>query len=249
MRSVVLVAGIMMLPMTGLAAAAGLEGLVARGNYLVHHVCHVRAMPHATGRSRGDRPNALTQRRADPRLIAVPRAAMGVRRAGHRRPAGVVQRGRDDATHHRPPYRQRRAEAAHAAVPADSRGRRGRGRVSAFAAVRRNRGLGYVWDRPGGVVTRSQGGRWCPLAVLVSLLLWVGAAWAEVCKGSKVPKTELRRYDAKATLSQNQIAAALATHLPYGQPGCPRLLPSREYILYYIAGHRTALWAALHPPR
>ena len=93
-------------------------------------------------------------------------------------------------------------------------------------------------------MTRSQGGRWCPLAVLVSLLLWVGAAWAEVCKGSKVPKTELRRYDAKATLSQNQIAAALATHLPYGQPGCPRLLPSREYILYYIAGHRTALWAA-----
>ena len=52
MRSVVLVAGIMMLPMTGLAAAAGLEGLVARGNYLVHDVamcvqCHTPR--HANG--------------------------------------------------------------------------------------------------------------------------------------------------------------------------------------------------------
>jgi mono/diheme cytochrome c family protein len=45
MRSVMLVAGILLFPMAGLAAAAGLEGLVARGNYLVHHVamcvqCH-----------------------------------------------------------------------------------------------------------------------------------------------------------------------------------------------------------------
>jgi mono/diheme cytochrome c family protein len=45
MRSVVLVAGVLMLTITGLAAAAGLEGQVARGSYLVHHVamcvqCH-----------------------------------------------------------------------------------------------------------------------------------------------------------------------------------------------------------------
>jgi mono/diheme cytochrome c family protein len=45
MRSVVLIAAILMLPIMGLAAAAGLEGLVARGSYLVHHVgmcvqCH-----------------------------------------------------------------------------------------------------------------------------------------------------------------------------------------------------------------
>jgi hypothetical protein len=45
MRRAVLAAGILMLPMTGLAAAAGLEGLVPRGSYLVHHVgmcvqCH-----------------------------------------------------------------------------------------------------------------------------------------------------------------------------------------------------------------
>ena len=59
---------------------------------------------------------------------------------------------------------------------------------------------------------RRQGGLWCPLVVL--LLLWAGAAWAEVCKGSKVPKAELRRYDAQATLSSQDTATALATHLP-----------------------------------
>jgi DNA/RNA endonuclease G (NUC1) len=91
---------------------------------------------------------------------------------------------------------------------------------------------------------RCQGGRWCPLAVLALLLLWAGAACAEVCKGSKVPKAELRRYDATAALSQREAETALATHLPWGRPSCPTLLPGREYILCYTTAHRTALWAA-----
>jgi DNA/RNA endonuclease G (NUC1) len=76
------------------------------------------------------------------------------------------------------------------------------------------------------------------------LLLLTGPTAAEVCKGNKVPKAELRRYDAKVTLSQREVEAALATHLPFGQPACPTLLPGREYILCYASAHRTALWAA-----
>lgn len=91
---------------------------------------------------------------------------------------------------------------------------------------------------------RRQGGLWCPPVLLVMLLLWAGAAWAEVCKGSKVPKAELRRYDAKATLSHREIETAFATHLPYGQPACPRLLTGREYVRCYTMNQRAALWAA-----
>jgi endonuclease G len=76
------------------------------------------------------------------------------------------------------------------------------------------------------------------------LLLWTSPSWAEVCKGSKIPKAELRRYDAQATLSQREAEAALATYLPLGRPTCPTFLPGREYILCYAATHRTALWAA-----
>jgi DNA/RNA endonuclease G (NUC1) len=80
--------------------------------------------------------------------------------------------------------------------------------------------------------------------VVVVLLLLTGPAWAEVCKGSGVPKAELRRYDAKVTISQRDVEAALATHLPWGQPACPTLLPNREYVLCYAPTHRVALWAA-----
>lgn len=89
-----------------------------------------------------------------------------------------------------------------------------------------------------------QGGIWCPPVLLVMLLLWAGAAWAEVLKNSKVPKTELRRYDATATLSHWEIETASATHLPYGQPACPRRLPGREYVRCYTRNQRAALWAA-----
>ena len=82
------------------------------------------------------------------------------------------------------------------------------------------------------------------LVLFFLLLLIHWPAFAEVCKGSRVPKAELRRYDATARLSQREAETALATHLPYGQPACPTLLPGREYILCYTAAHRTALWAA-----
>ncbi len=82
------------------------------------------------------------------------------------------------------------------------------------------------------------------LVTLALLILLTGTAWAEVCKGSKVPKAELQRYDAQATLSAADAELALRTHLPWGQPACPKLLPGREYILCYTRTHRVALWAA-----
>jgi endonuclease G len=80
--------------------------------------------------------------------------------------------------------------------------------------------------------------------VLVILVCLGGPAWAEVCKNNRIPKAKLRGYDAEATLSQREVEAALASHLPWGQPACPKLLPSREYILCYTPAHRAALWAA-----
>jgi len=85
---------------------------------------------------------------------------------------------------------------------------------------------------------------WISVLLLGLLPFSMDAALAELCKGSKVPKAELRQYDAQATLSQQEAEAALTTHLPYGQPACPKLLPGREYILCYTTDHRTALWAA-----
>jgi DNA/RNA endonuclease G (NUC1) len=81
------------------------------------------------------------------------------------------------------------------------------------------------------------------VAVAVLLLL-VGSAWAEVCPGAKVPKAEREQYDAQATLSATESELALKTHLPWGQPACPKLLPAREYILCYSPASRLALWAA-----
>lgn len=69
--------------------------------------------------------------------------------------------------------------------------------------------------------------RWRCLPLLMLLLL-TGYAWAEVCKGSKVPKADLAHYDAQAILSPADRDAALQTHLPYGQPACHRLLSQRE---------------------
>jgi DNA/RNA endonuclease G (NUC1) len=83
-----------------------------------------------------------------------------------------------------------------------------------------------------------------PLVALLLVLPLSGAAWAEVCKGSKVPKAELAQYDAQVDLTAPEREAALQTHLPWGQPACPKLLPGKEYILCYDPGNRVALWAA-----
>jgi DNA/RNA endonuclease G (NUC1) len=83
------------------------------------------------------------------------------------------------------------------------------------------------------------------LGVTCALVLCLlPSAWAEVCKGSKVPKADLAQYDAQAVLSSTDQEAALQSHLPYGQPTCPKLLPQQEYILCYDPGTRVALWAA-----
>jgi endonuclease G len=76
------------------------------------------------------------------------------------------------------------------------------------------------------------------------LLLTFSPAWAEICKGPKVPKTDLAQYDAQVALSLADQATALQTHLPYGQPSCPKLLPQQEYILCFDPVNRIALWAA-----
>jgi len=79
---------------------------------------------------------------------------------------------------------------------------------------------------------------------LLLLLAFLTAASAEVCKGSKVPKADLALYDAQVTLSATDRETTLQTHLPYGPPNCPKLLPQREYVLCYDPIHRVALWAA-----
>jgi uncharacterized iron-regulated membrane protein len=54
---------------------------------------------------------------------------------------------------------------------------------------------------------------------IVVLALVTGSAWQEV------------------NLSQAEVDTALETHLPFGQPRCPRLLPPRE------CNHLTAIHA------
>lgn len=53
----------------------------------------------------------------------------------------------------------------------------------------------------------------CLVAVLL-LLLVAGLAYAEVCKGSKVPKAELAQYDAQVELPAAEQETAIQTHLP-----------------------------------
>src|ERR1700682_3593956 len=77
---------------------------------------------------------------------------------------------------------------------------------------------------------------------LVFLALLTGSAAAEVCKGSKVKQADLAQFDQGVNLSQVEVDTALETHLPFGQPACPRLLPQREYIVCYDPDQRLTLW-------
>src|SRR5437879_6906990 len=83
-----------------------------------------------------------------------------------------------------------------------------------------------------------------PLLVLGLLVVFASPAWAEVCKGSKVKKADLTVYDQAVILSQAENDQAIQTHLPYGTPQCPRLLPHREYIVCYDLDHLVPRWAA-----
>jgi endonuclease G len=86
--------------------------------------------------------------------------------------------------------------------------------------------------------------RWWVVIGVWMLLVLATNTYAEVCKGSKVPKVELRRYDATAKRPLPNVEAIISTHLPWGQPACPILLPQREYVLCYASTQRVPLWAA-----
>ena len=76
------------------------------------------------------------------------------------------------------------------------------------------------------------------------LLLGSGTAPAEVCPGSKVKKAQLTQYDSHLVLSQSEINAAIAKHLPWGAPPCPKLLALKEYVVCYDTAQRVPVWAA-----
>jgi hypothetical protein len=59
------------------------------------------------------------------------------------------------------------------------------------------------------------------LVTLALLVCFASSAWAEVCKGSKVPKADLTQYDAQAILTTDDQNATLQTHLKYGSPRAP----------------------------
>lgn len=83
-------------------------------------------------------------------------------------------------------------------------------------------------------------------AFFVAFLLAVvaGNSWAEICKGSKVPKAELVKYDKAVAFTPEEESKAKAEHAPWGLPSCPRLLPHPEYIVCYDLEQRVALWVS-----
>jgi len=79
--------------------------------------------------------------------------------------------------------------------------------------------------------------------ILLGVLAWCGTASPEVCTGSKVKKADLVIFDGHLVLPQSQIDASIAKHLPWGAPGCPKLLVLKEYVVCYDAQKRIPLWA------
>jgi endonuclease G len=82
------------------------------------------------------------------------------------------------------------------------------------------------------------------VGILLAVLAWCGTAQPEVCSGSKVKVAELKKFDQHLVLTQNEINAAIATHLPWGAPECAKLLVLREFVVCYDAQRRIPLWAA-----
>ena len=89
---------------------------------------------------------------------------------------------------------------------------------------------------------------------LQRISLWVlvlfataAPAWAEYCKSQgspRIPKIQIGPYDAAALLSPTQIIDPEAKHLPWGRPGCSRILFHVEYVLCYDVNRKVALWAS-----
>jgi hypothetical protein len=82
------------------------------------------------------------------------------------------------------------------------------------------------------------------LLFFLTAFLLATSAFAEVCKGGKTPGSELRAYDARAPRSPQETEAALATHLPWGQPACSTLPPQNEHMVRHDPVNRVAQWAA-----
>lgn len=95
-----------------------------------------------------------------------------------------------------------------------------------------------------GLRAGSRSVLFCFAGILLGAMLSAATAPPEVCKGSKVSKTLLKKYDAKATLSQSGIAAAIAEHLPFGAPACAKLLVLKWYVVCYDAQKRIPQWVA-----
>ncbi|MFI5342529.1 MAG: DNA/RNA non-specific endonuclease [Candidatus Methylomirabilales bacterium] len=76
--------------------------------------------------------------------------------------------------------------------------------------------------------------------------------WKHRARHGRTPRLELApslraklaEYDGKVTLSAPEREATLQTHLPWGAPACPTLLPQQAYIVCYSPEGRVALWAA-----
>lgn len=81
------------------------------------------------------------------------------------------------------------------------------------------------------------------IIVLGLFLIFAARAAAEVCPNPQVPKAQRDAADQLLFLSETEQAEAIQTHLPFGTPQCPRLLPQREYILCYDFAKRVGLWA------
>ena len=72
------------------------------------------------------------------------------------------------------------------------------------------------------ILTRSR-----HLLAGVLVLVFTASAVPEVCPNPQVPKAERDQADQLLVLSDTEQADAIQTHLPFGTPACPRLLPER----------------------
>src|SRR5437773_10859100 len=83
--------------------------------------------------------------------------------------------------------------------------------------------------------------------LVLLLVVAAGPGWAEYCKSQgspRIPKSQIGPYDAAALLSPTQIIDSEAKHLPWGRPGCSRILFHVEYVLCYDVNRKVALWAS-----
>lgn len=85
------------------------------------------------------------------------------------------------------------------------------------------------------------------LLSLALVLIFATATAAEYCTSQGSPalkKSDVPGFDAKVVLTQGEIAASEAKHLPWGRPECPRILFHREYVVCFDEPRKVAGWAS-----